>query len=802
MKSTPKPRHGRGFNTNNPLVVKAPFRGFGGHVCILILFLALLPCISMAQAKYQINGVPVIEHGDTLIKNAWVGGFNNPVFSSIDLNQDGLMDLFVYDKAGWKAVSFINTGSVGHPSFTYAPEYDGVYPTDLRDWAVIRDYNHDGVGDIFALTSNSDIEVYKGYRNGNNLSYIMIYKKLMYPDGNFMDHIWTFSDNMPIFMDIDGDGALDVLAPNINAVTLNYYHNVAVDSGYSPDSLVFTLGATCDDQAWGLFTEDYGDCNVQLGLTMCKKELVIDTPGRDLRHQGGACWGTKYDRNSNVISVYIADIYCNTIKFLENTGTTTHAEITFVDTLFPSYDVQINISLMPSIYGIDADNDGFEDFLVAPFASNANVPSQSEDINVIHYYHNNAGTDSLNTYHYEGDTLLNNSIVDVGTESHPVFFDYNGDGLMDIVIGRFGQFVSPGNPALGSPGTSISSLFLYKNVGTDTMPIYQLIDTDWNHLSVFDSTGLLNGQYPAFGDLDGDSLPDMVVGDFAGNINFFHNAGTATNATYPSMTGPNWFGINVGNDAAPFIYDMNGDGLNDLIIGSSGRSPSLIGSHIFYYWNFGTPTHPMFSPDSVNKFFGNVVVWDSSIGIVEGFSTPVIVKENDSLMLYSGSQRGLTFKFLVNKDSLRHGGFAELSSDVLGVKPGLRSNVSIADINHDGRNDYLTGNIRGGIMLFSDTAWSISSTRVGITEIAPNEQMQVFPNPARDRLTCRLSGDDAVLTGAMLYNLLGEVMAIPVNKESNNTIVLSVSSLSEGIYIVRITDSNGKSFQQKISVIK
>ena len=767
--------------------------------CILIILFVLAPYLSNAQTKYQINGVPVIQHGDTLISNAWVGGFNNPIFSSIDLNGDGLMDLFVYDKAGWKALSFINTGSAGHPSFTYAPQYDMMYPGDLRDWAVIRDYNHDGVGDIFALTINSDIEVYKGYKNGNNLSYSLMYKKLIYPLGNFTDHIWTFSDNMPVLMDIDGDGALDILAPNIQGgVNLNYFRNVAIDSGYSADSLVFQLTSQC----WGQFTENQGNCNVTLNQ-MCKKELVIDSTPRDLRHQGGACWGTHYKRNNDLASIFIADISCSTMKFLENTGTTSFADITYVDTLFPSYDVPINISLMPGIYGIDADNDGFEDLMVAPFASNANVAAISDDINVIHYYHNNAGTDTVNTYHYEGDTLFNKSMIDVGTESHPVFFDYNGDGLMDIVLGRYGQVVVPGDPILATPGQSISSLYLYKNIGSDTMPVFQLVDSNWNHLSIFDSTGLLNGQYPAFGDLDGDSLPDMVLGDFSGNINFFHNAGTRTNATYPSMTVPNWFGINVGYDAAPFIYDINGDGLNDLIIGSSGRSPSLFGSHIFYYWNFGTASHPMFSPDSVNKFLGNVVVWDSSLGHVEGFATPIINKESDSLMLYSGSQRGITFKFLVNKDSLRSGSFALLSSNVLGVNPGLRSNVSIADINHDGKNDYLTGNIRGGMMLFSDTAWSITSIPTSIKEATENKaELQVYPNPSHDQVFCRVADGGATLSEVMLYNLIGENVFVQVNKGSGNTLSFSVKDISAGIYIVRVTDINGKSYQQKISVMK
>lgn len=761
----------------------------------LLFAFFLLPIIVWGQSKYQINGVKVIEHGDTL-SDAWVGGFNNPVVSPINLNNDGLMDMLIYDKAGWKALSFINTGTIGHPSFTYAPEYDGIYPKALRDWAVIRDYNHDGVSDIFALDEYGDISVYKGYRSGNILTYKLIYKKLWFPFGVGTDRIWTFFNNMPVITDIDGDGAIDILAPNVSAVTLNYCRNVAVDSGYSADSLTFQLESQC----WGQFVENSADCNVTLGIA-CKKELIIDTTVRDLRHQGGACYGMHYNRNSPLVSVILADIFCNTTKLLVNTGTTTVADITSVDTLFPSYDVPVNMSLFPGAYGIDMDNDGFEDLMFAPFASNGEVVSESVDRNVFRYYHNNAGTDSINTYHYEGDTLINKGVLDVGTESHPVFFDYNGDGLMDIVLGRYGQFVAPGDPIQGTGGTSISSLYLYQNVGTDSVPVFQLVDTNWSHLSVYDSTGLLNGIYPAFGDLDGDGKPDMVVGDFAGNINFFHNAGAGNIASYPSMTAPNWFGINIGFDAAPFIYDVNGDGLNDLVIGSSGRAASLLGGHIFYYWNFGTADSPRFSPDSVNNFFGQMMVWDYRLGYVPGFANPVIREENGQTVLYSGSQRGITFKYLINTDSLRKGSFLLLDSDVLGINPGLRSNVTIADINHDGKNDYLTGNIRGGMMLFSDAPWSSSFTNAVSNIKQYDNTLQVYPNPAKDKVECRVAGGTTQLASMVLYDLLGSIVPVVINHNTDG-LVFTVSNLPEGIYIVQAIDKNGNTYPQKISIIK
>jgi hypothetical protein len=192
------------------------------------------------------------------------------------------------------------------------------------------------------------------------------------------------------------------------------------------------------------------------------------------------------------------------------------------------------------------------------------------------------------------------------------------------------------------------------------------------------------------------------------------------------------------------------------------------------------------------------------VGIVEGFSNPVIVKENDSLMLYSGSQRGLTFKFLVNTDSLRSGGFACLSQDVIGINPGLRSNVSIADINHDGKNDYLEGNIRGGIMLFSDTAWNTRYFYTSIANVpANNNLLQVFPNPAKDKVICTLDKGAQPLASAQLFDLLGNAVTAVITQGGNAaSITLNVSNLSEGIYILQARDMAGRSYQQKISVVK
>ena len=51
-------------------------------------------------------------------------------------------------------------------------------------------------------------------------------------------------------------------------------------------------------------------------------------------------------------------------------------------------------------------------------------------------------------------------MIDLGKGSYPAFFDYNGDGLDDLVVGNYGYHVNNNNP--------VSSLALFENIGTSS----------------------------------------------------------------------------------------------------------------------------------------------------------------------------------------------------------------------------------------------------------------------------------------------------------------------------------------------
>ena len=183
--------------------------------------------------------------------------------------------------------------------------------------------------------------------------------------------------------------------------------------------------------------------------------------------------------------------------------------------------------------------------------------------------------------------------------------------------------------------------------------------------------------------------------------------------------------------------------------------------------------------------------------------SPIIAKENGSLVLYSGSQRGIVFKYAVNTDSLRKGTFQLLDSDVLAISPGIRSTVSIADINNDGHNDYLTGNIRGGMMMFSDANWGTGVlASINNVDGAISSTLNVYPNPAKDRIICHLVNGTNRLINAVIYNMLGEAVNAPLTNDGAQTITMSVSDVATGVYVLQVCDDSGRVYNHKITIIK
>src|SRR5437016_5889924 len=77
----------------------------------IVLLCLFAPLFATGQHNvWHFNpNITVTRYGDTL-QMPWAGGLNFPLFSSIDLNQDGKADLFIYDRDNNRMMCLISNG--------------------------------------------------------------------------------------------------------------------------------------------------------------------------------------------------------------------------------------------------------------------------------------------------------------------------------------------------------------------------------------------------------------------------------------------------------------------------------------------------------------------------------------------------------------------------------------------------------------------------------------------------------------------------------------------------------------------
>ena len=123
--------------------------------------------------------------------------------------------------------------------------------------------------------------------------------------------------------------------------------------------------------------------------------------------------------------------------------------------------------------------------------------------------------------------------------SAPVVYDADGDGVSDILCGA-----ADGN------------IYLFRGLG----------GLDFAGAELFLTTGLTGQALPDAGDLDGDGCADLVVGSNEGRLLVYYGS-SASRLTVDASTELTALGIE-GSWTAPRIADLDGDGTNDLAIGT------------------------------------------------------------------------------------------------------------------------------------------------------------------------------------------------------------------------------------------
>ena len=328
----------------------------------------------------------------------------------------------------------------------------------------------------------------------------------------------------------------------------------------------------------------------------------------------------------------MGDLSFKNINKLYNNGNADTAHLSNQEIFFPQNSVNVNIDIFPAAFHLDVNNDGRRDFLAAP-----NIEGSAEDDQT--WYYQNTGTDAFPLFNYQQNNFLVEDMIDLGKGCFPALVDFNADGLKDIVLGNNKQFI---NPFLAQ-----SYLQLYQNVGTATVPVYQLVDTDFANVQQYNQKRLV----PSFGDLDGDGDQDLIIGLENGQLFYLLNSGSAIAPNYTNLVA-NYAGIDVGSHASPQLVDVDRDGDLDLLIGERNGNTN-------YFENTGTLTAAVFSATADTETFGFV---DAKLpGTIEGNSAPQLIDINGNYHFFVGNEQGQVWQYH-QVDSNLFGAFQPLVS--------------------------------------------------------------------------------------------------------------------------------------------
>ncbi|TAE46770.1 MAG: hypothetical protein EAZ89_19410 [Bacteroidetes bacterium] len=711
----------------------------------LLLLVMCLPGLLPGQMLRHYQEVAVSEGGQVLT-SPWAGGFNTPQFSATDLNGDGENDLVVFDRTGAVFSVFLRDTLTGQ--LVYAHSYRSLFPAEAESWALLRDVNCDGKADIF--TSNegqNSVRLYLHSGTATQPAYSLSGPALTTPTGP----VYTAAADLPDVVDVDNDGDLDYLAFDASGSHVVWYKNIAA----ACDTPSFMK----EDNCWGDFTESGISNEVTLN-TPCKRSET-GPPG----HAGSTVCAFDND-SDNDKELLLGDLNADVLVYLLNGGSAASAQMTQVVTGFPDYDTPAQVEQFLGAFYVDVNEDGDKDLLTAP---NANNISQNID-NV--WYYENLGQGGISYFALQQEDFLGSEMIDCGEDSQPVFFDYNGDGLMDIVAGN--QLYK--HPLYPESGT----LTLYKNTGTATAPAFELITRDYLGIS-----GLFNPALtairPAFGDIDADGDADMLLGDRSGTLHFFRN--TAASGQPPSLQleSAGYQGIDVGDAATPQIVDLNRDGLPDLLIGEKA-------GNLNYYANQGSAANPVFVLQSAT--FGGVDVY---VPCCTGYSVPWVYENAaQEYELLVGAESGEVFHYTQVEGNL-NGTFTLTTTSFGSIKEGLRAAPAAADLDGDGRLEWACGNRRGGIGLYT----THTSAPVGEEKQPPALPFRVLQTAGRTEIV--FIRPELLPATAELYAMDGR-RVFQGEISLDNTLIINQSAFAPGIYVLRADDRNGQTWYLKIAL--
>ena len=699
---------------------------------ILIALLALLSQYSVAQFQYHFNqDIPVVQD-EKLSGMAWAGGLNAGQYNVIDLDNDGIDDLIIFERDNNKILTFL----ADNGQYKYSPEYEHLFPDGLDQWVLLRDYNCDGKVDLFT-SSIFGMSLYENISvSGGQLAWEIVYETVFTEGSNGQVNLQVSGLDLPGISDVDGDGDLDVFAFNFAVGGGVHFHkNMSVErTGNCGLDLV-------------RITERYGEFEECSCVEYVFGTDACNTGGR-LQHSGGKSIVSYPYSGQQEQDLLIGQEACSFGGYLQNSGTVEEPKMISVDFNFPNSTNPIELDY-PAIFNIDLNFDGEIDLLAA---NNSFVIDANRDYSKNNWYYQK----SASGYALVTKSFLQEDMIDIGYAASPALADIDGDGDEELLLGSGSQ-------------SNGARLVLYENDGDALSPRLIKMDADYLNLS----TASYEKISPQFIDVNKDGRLDLLIKKVINGQQFIDVYWHTNNSLQPYDPAnlraiyPPILGIHDN----PYFY-FSGDKLSILVGRNTGRLSKFI--------NQGSIENPQWELVD-DAFLGIIDDYRArnisvSIADLDGDGKNDLLRYDDSGMLriYSNYNDTAELKENIIQDTQTLAGYNSSF--------GNDANITVSFITGSKLPSIIMGLKSGGVQILSNIEDEQQDVDLDI-------KVALFPNPVDfNKILSLVANQDVEI---ILYDVWGHPLSGKMKLAKGTREELDLTALRSGLYLIAVQNNQG-----------